>query len=249
MMQKLFSILLVLSYLFGQHAVIGVTCEEFQSRIDRLNSVDSLVNFLSIRFLQQSDVEDLMVCLGTNMTQRLPTEIIQNYTNIDLKNRTFIYGNGYGSALAARLIPFWNRFQRLVVRIMWTGKILQVDPVTNTVSLYNVMSIFRSMLYYAEVYNKVSMMDGFDAIVLDYRKDTNDLIKTIRDEIREVTYRGVRTGIYLGRAYLFNGPNSDLMTDAWDDKTKYSFSANFMLDFREQNQNNIPQWALRNYVS
>jgi hypothetical protein len=132
---------------------------------------------------------------------------------------------------------------------MWTGKILQVDPNTNTVTLYNVMSIFHSMLYYAEVYNKVSMMDGSDTIVLDYRKDTNDMIKTIRDEIREVPYRGVRTGIYLGRAYLFNGPSSDLMTDAWDDKTKYSFSANFMLDFREQNQNKIPQWALRNYVS
>jgi hypothetical protein len=132
---------------------------------------------------------------------------------------------------------------------MWTGKILQIDPVTNTVSLYNVMSSFRSMLYYAEVYNRASMMDGYDTIVLDYRKDVNDLIKTIRDEIWEDSYRGVRTGIYLGRAYLFNGPSSDLMTDSWDDKTKYTFSTNFTLDFCEKNQKNIPQWALQNYIS
>jgi hypothetical protein len=230
--------------------VHGATCEQHQARIDAEGSLDSLVTYLNLRLQRQQDVEDIFTCLGqNNMTQRRPTDLIQNFTDPTFKTRNFIYGNGYATRYNTRLIPFWNLLQRFFIRRLWFGKILQIDGSnTSFVTAKNLISVARSMLFYAEVYTKTSIIDEFESVILDYRKEVNNRISKIRDEIREVTYRGVKSGIYLGQAYRYEGPEADINTDAWDDRDNFSFSVNFVLDFRETNQDNIPSWALDDYV-
>lgn len=238
---------LVLSNLFVH--VYCLTCEQYQSRIDNLHSLDKLVTYLSVGLHRQKDVGELYTCLGqNNATQRLPTDLIKNFTDPNLNTRNFIYGNGYSTRYVTKLIPFWNRIQRFAIRRLWIGIILKIDTITNNVTLLNVIESSNSMLFYAEVYTKTSMIDGLEAVILDYRKENSLRFSKIRDEIREVQYRGIKSGIYFGQAYRYDGPDSDIFTVAWDNVNSFSFSVNFLLHFRETNQDNIPSWALANYV-
>jgi hypothetical protein len=233
-------------------AVDGFDCERFKNRIDSLRSLDDIIPYL-YRRLRREYTKDAFVCLGQNQTLPLilPTTYIKTFTDARYQNRNFIYGDGYATRYDVRIVPFWNLLQRMYIRNrQWQGKIFEVNPTNSSdVSLLNVMVGERTMRYYADVYTKKGMIDGIETIVLDYRKEPEERPSRLRDEMREIMYRGSHTGIYLGQAFRYEGPYSDIYTNDWDNLTQYSFSLNFVLDFREKYQSEIPSWALDDYIS
>lgn len=226
--------------LFANLAMAQTHCDQLQARIDSLANLDQVVQYLKLEVDKQQDLRDLFVCDAD--AQRLPTDLLAG-------DRDFIYGDGWGSVYANANVPLWNQFQSQLGRSVWGGKILR--KTADGVDLLNVMLDRRTMSYAAQVYNAPSVVDGADSIVLDYRKDTTVavvsqlVIQRVRDELREISYRGEKTGIYLGRAYLFTGNSQEKFSSAWQDTQKFVFAANFMLDFRAQNQDSIPAWALK----
>lgn len=219
-------------------------CGELQLKLDRLESVDELTKYLRADVPDQRELDDLFQCLAGEQTS--PTEHVTGTA------RTFIRGNGWGSLIAFSGVPFWNELQSRVGSLIWAGKIFQRQD-DGTVTLLNMMSDRKTMAYAANVVELPSIVDGQPAIVLDYRKDdtqgvlSTQVVSRVRDEIREIRYRGVGTRVFIGRANLFVKPLEARFSDVWTATESFVFAANFFLDFRPEQQENIPEWALSFY--
>ncbi len=214
-------------------------CERLQNKIDTAPDLNHVVQYLKVEVEKQNDLRQLFECLADD--QRLPTELLA-------ADRDFIYGNGWGSVYANAKVPFWNQFQSQLGRSIWGGKILKKSA--DGVNLLNVMLDRKTMSYAAEVIHAPSLIDGLDSVVLDYRSDTTVplvspvVIQRVRDELREVSYRNEKTGIYLGRAYIYTGAMEERFSPEWQNDQRFFFAANFILDFRTELQQDIPSWAL-----
>ncbi|MCX6128306.1 MAG: hypothetical protein NTX25_04485 [Proteobacteria bacterium] len=215
-------------------------CDQVQTRLDGFKNTNEVVQYLKLEVEKQKDFVDLFVCSAGS--QRLPTELIDN-------DRDYIYGNGWGSLYANASIPNWNQFQSQLGRSIWGGKILKKTDAG--VSLLNVILPTKTMNFAAQAYNAPSLVDGEDSILLDYRNDQTVkvlsplVIERVRDELRELSFQGEKTGIYLGRAYLYTGLQSEQFSPEWQESQNFVFAANFFLDFRTENQSKIPAWAVK----
>ncbi len=192
---------------------------------------DQTVDQLMASFKHQSQLEAAFACAGVPDALPLGT------------------GVGSGSFRAAPL--GLNQAQAAVGSLIWGGKILTADD-SGRVTLLNIMRDGGNLRYNAEVYKTVSMFDGQETIVLDYRIDTtaqeslprsltqplvDAIVHGIRDEIREVRNAdGTGTGVYIGRVYLYKNllslPFTTISDDTFGDASRFHFVANFFLDFR-----------------
>lgn len=157
-------------------------------------------------------------------------------------------GDGWGSLVANTSVPFWNQFQSRVGRLVWGGTVLHRKP-SGEVYLRNMMLINKTMAFEAKVYVSSSIVDRRKALTLDYRRDSTagllsqTAIRRIRDELREIHYRGQPSRVFVGRANVFTGKLSKLDSDKFDSAQNFFFGANFILDFRPELQRDIPDWA------
>jgi hypothetical protein len=233
------TLIFVLLVIISKQGAGAINCNRTQSQIDSYQSLDAVVTYLQFGVKKQSDILDLYKCL--NVTQRNPSVLITNGGDL-------IYGSGYAMRVSSVFIPFWNYIQVMYFRNLWGGKIIQ--KLSQGHRLLNVFYRTKQMQFAANVTNAPSIVDGADCILLDYRNDTTGapsnrwLIHRIRDEIREVTWRGQKSAIYIGRANIFIGLSSSLFTDAWQKNGNFITAINFFLDFRSDNQDDIPSWAL-----
>lgn len=168
-------------------------------------------------------------------------------------------GKGLGSLVAGPLA--WNYLQVAVGSTIWGGKEFIRDE--SGVHLFNYMLDNNTHRYNAVVLvDAHSYYDQKSTILLDYSQDDSvtlfglprtpaqviidPIARGIRDEIREIlNAAGTRTGVYIGRANLQNSCAFPIpLTERVCGKMggdKYTFAANFFLDFRSQSTAGISQ--------
>lgn len=211
-------------------------CDAIASEIDRLPDLNALPEFLK-RDTKQDVVRDLFLCAPE--TEQVPNDAL---------NEDLLRGDGWGSLYANKDVPFWNNFQFHVGRLVWGGKVLHRKS-NGEVYLRNMMMISKTMAFEAKVYVSQSIIDQRKTLTLDYRDDSTvgllseKAIRRVRDELRELPYRGQGSNIFVGRANIFTGKLSELKTDKFSAAENFFFGANFILDFRPELQKNIPAWA------
>jgi hypothetical protein len=222
-------------------------CTSIQARIDRKYNLNRVVQYLKLGARNQQEIFDWFRCFGMNRSvpQRIPTDLISEFQNPIYQNRSTLYGKGYATQFyIPRWIPFFNRIQSWYSRqYRWRGKLFQINGPDENVTLYNFIPY--ELKYKAIAYNTTSIVDSQSSIVVDYRfLGNNENISKIRDEIREVPYRGQSsTGIYFGQAFRYNASILLLNdTESYQNGTNFFFLFNFILDFREMHQDNIPNW-------
>lgn len=211
-------------------------CDSLAAEVDALPGLGALPEFLK-KGTNQDVVRDLFLCAPE--TESVPNNVV----DADL-----LRGDGWGSLVANTSVPFWNQFQSHVGRLVWGGKVLHRKP-SGEVYLRNMMLINKTMAFEAKVYVSSSIVDRRKALTLDYRRDSTagllsqTAIRRIRDELREIHYRGQPSRVFVGRANVFTGKLSELDSDKFDSAQNFFFGANFILDFRPELQRDIPDWA------
>lgn len=235
-------IIFTILHLFSQFACGQPTCAQIQARIDGYRNLDVFKE--KSGFDSNANLTVLYDCLTG--TQRLPTTLITT-------DRNFILGDGWGTDIPYFNIPFQDWITPFLFNRVWKGKVLKKES-NGKVSVKNIITITRRMMFYGDVYNTPSLSNGGDCVVIDYRPDKSVPISSQfsvvkkRDELREITYRGEKSQIYLGRLYDFKGDFSELNTTAWTDRNKWNNGTFFFtLDFRPSKQSLMPRWVRRIY--
>ena len=200
------------------------TCQTLQSTIDAMPSKQELGNFLQKEVAQTMNLDALFSC-SLHSNPSLP---------VQLEAEGYLHGDGW--------VPERSR----LVRRVWGGKMFQ--KVADKTWLLNILYPTKSLTFAAEVYAGKSVKDHQPAIILDYRYDSTVkavsqlFIRRIRDEIREITYQGQGSGIYIGKAFIFRGKKKDLQQAEWEDRNNFTrFSVNFVLDFNQESDD-TPAW-------
>lgn len=221
-------------------AAAAVDCGSIQADIDDLSSTDAVLRYLRSGMPSEQYASDLFGCMAPNV-QALPTRYIAS----DGSDREYIYGSGsvvvYTDGSFVR-----GRIGLRIYRQFWKGKVFRTIPTTDDVlQLYNILPLRRNVDFPAIVYLGPSVHDGTNGtILLDYRNNLTSTLD-IRDELRDIQWRGEPSRIYLGRLYRFNGTAEDILTSAWDELTNFRYIMNFLLDIRSEAQSSLPRWAER----
>lgn len=220
-------------------------CVQIQARIDSYGSLKVLKQRLPTA--KPSFLKDLFLCLGNStQPQRIPLDFLTN-------GRNFTYGDGWGTNRFYHHVGPLQWLKAVILNRIWMGKIIAREK-DGRLTIRNMVSITLSMWFEGTVYNYPSIVDGFDAVIGDYRDDSTVPIfskrkgRTARDELREIIYKGALSEIYLGRGFFFSGRKSDLKNNTiWQDPTKWDDAPFLIADFRSKAQSMIPWWAYRYY--
>jgi hypothetical protein len=233
---------------YGENITTGIAmnCTSIQAKLDQYPTLFAMNQKLCVE--PDSFFDAMFECLKNNTTQqRLPTTIISN-------GRSYIYGRGWAPNTILGRLPFFQRIQAMILNRVWQGKIFRLET-NRRVVMVNIIPIALSTVFEGEVYNLPSIVDGGDAVIVDYRIDaTVPLLSKssavlARDELREITWRGAKSEIYLGRGYLFNRGKSQIMNDtAWQLSANWNDGPYFLIDVRAVVQNELPRWAIRKYL-
>jgi hypothetical protein len=224
-----------------------INCTQIQEKIDQYPTLLAMDQQLCVE--QRSFLGELFQCLNSNNSitqQRLPTAIISN-------SRSFIYGHGWSRGKIYAKQPSFKWIRNIFNNLIWQGKVFWILS-DGRVRTANIIPLLFSMLGNADVYHLPSIIDGGDSIIVDYRIDTtvpiiSPVLSTrFRDELREIIWRGNKSEIYLGQAFLFTGTKSQLMNNTeYQIKSNWDDGIYFLMDVRAAVQNELPQWAIRKY--
>jgi hypothetical protein len=225
---------------------IAMNCTSIQAKLDQYPTLLAMNQKLCLE--PNSFLGAMYECLKINTTQqRLPTSIISN-------GRSYIYGRGWVPSTWLGRLPLFQWIQAMLYYRIWQGKLFRIET-NQRVVVVNIIPIAFSTRFEGEVYNLPSIVDGGDAIIVDYRIDatvpllSKSTVVLGRDELREITWRGTKSEVYLARGYLFNGGKSQLMNDtAWQISTNWNDGPYFLIDVRVVVQNELPRWAIRKYL-
>lgn len=221
--------------------VTQARCAELRDLVDRLPSKADVASYLRTEVENQRELRDLFLC-SAKAKETMPTAYAPS-------GRSYIRGSGFGSISADNDIEFWNELQARIGRLVWGGKVFEAKS-NGEVRLLNIMTVDTSMSFEAKVHHMKSILDGKSSIVLDYRDDatsgllSSQAVRRVRDEMREIVWRGQPTRVYLGRAYLFTGKLGKRHTGEWLERENFDFAANFFLDFNVRHQEDIPSWQV-----
>jgi len=165
-------------------------------------------------------------------------------------------GFGIGAGTVFQTWPLWSDMQAAIGGVIWGGKRLFKEG--ERTFLLNKMVSTSTERYKAEVVLLPSLRDGRPSVVLDYRQDesastlggtlspaqkiVDQIVRGIRDEVREIHANGQGTKVYIGRAMLLKrvfiappgtlGEKLTVDDSEFADPNAYRLGANFFLDFR-----------------